>query len=62
MPKCLLCRRIQRRGLRIGGCFLCLDCEKRLLHAHVLPRPERLRLLRLYASPRRARASAAPEA
>lgn len=49
--RCLLCGRPARTGLNLMGCFLCLNCETRLLRpdaARRLSRRRRLRLMRLY--------------
>ena len=46
-PKCMLCGRPYPTGLNILGCFLCFECEKRLLRpgaAHRLAPMKRRRL------------------
>lgn len=45
--KCMLCGRPYPAGLNILGCFLCFECEKKLLHpryASRLPSRKRRRL------------------
>ena len=48
---CILCGKKCAVGLHIGGCLMCFECERKLLHAdgYRIRRGRRKRLIRLYS-------------
>lgn len=47
---CILCGKRRAVGLHIGGCLVCFECERKLLHTdgYRIRRGQRRRLLRFY--------------